>query len=56
MRDYIKHGREGHKRNMRLLLRDYVLILANTGIRQGTEIINLKWRDISLTKSNGREY
>jgi integrase len=56
MRDYIKHGREGHERNMRLLLRDYVLILANTGIRQGTEIINLKWRDISLTKSNGREY
>ena len=56
MRDYIKYGREGHERNMRLLLRDYVLILANTGIRQGTEILNLKWRDISLTKSNGREY
>ena len=56
MREYIKHAREGHERHMRLLLRDYVLILANTGIRQGTEILNLKWRDISLTKSNGREY
>ena len=56
MRDYIKHSREGHEKHMRLLLRDYVLILANTGIRQGTEILNLKWRDISLTKSNGREY
>ena len=56
MRDYIKDGREGHERNMRLLLRDYVLILANTGIRQGTEMINMRWRDISLTKSGNREY
>jgi len=56
MRDYIKHSRAGHEREMRLLLRDYVLILANTGIRQGTEMLNLKWRDISLTKSNGSEY
>jgi integrase len=56
MRDYIKEGRAGHERDMRLLLRDYVLILANTGIRQGTEIINMLWRDISLTKSGKREY
>ena len=56
MRAYIQDARAGHERDMRLLLRDYVLILANTGIRQGTEIINLKWRDISLTKSKGREY
>lgn len=56
MRDYIKEGRAGHERDMRLLLRDYVLILANTGIRQGTEMINLKWRDISLTKSGDKEY
>ena len=56
MRDYIKNGREGHERNMRLLLRHYVLILANTGIRQGTEMINMRWRDISLTKSGDKEY
>lgn len=56
MRAYIQDARAGHERDMRLLLRDYVLILANTGIRQGTEIINLRWRDISLTKSEGREY
>lgn len=31
---------------MRELLRDYVLILANTGIRHGTEAINLNWRHI----------
>lgn len=56
MRTYIKEGRAGHERDMRLLLRDYVLILANTGIRQGTEMLNLKWRDISLTKSGDQEY
>jgi integrase len=27
-------------------LRDYVLILANTGMRHGTEAMNLKWRHI----------
>lgn len=35
-------------RQMRLLLRDLVLILANTGIRYGTEIYNLKWKHLSL--------
>jgi integrase len=56
MRSYIKLAREGHEREIRLLLRDYVLILANTGIRQGTEATNLKWRDITLTTSGGKEY
>ena len=40
----------GHKaitREMRVLLMDYVLILGNTGIRHGTEAINLKWKHIS---------
>jgi integrase len=31
---------------MRELLRDYVLILANTGMRHGTEAQNLKWKHI----------
>lgn len=56
MRSYIKLARNGHETELRLLLRDYVLILANTGIRQGTEATNLKWRDITLTTSNGNEY
>jgi integrase len=30
----------------RELLRDYVLILANTGARHGTEMAELKWKDI----------
>jgi len=42
---------------IRELLRDYVLILANTGIRHGTEMFNMRWSDISLnTDSSGHEY
>ena len=33
---WVNAGREGKSRDMRYLLRDYVLILANTGIRHGT--------------------
>ena len=42
---------------MRELLRDYVLILANTGMRHGTESYGLKWKHISFhTGKNGRRY
>ena len=56
MRSYIQLAREGHEREIRLLLRDYVLILANTGIRQGTEAMNLKWQHITISTSNGVQY
>ena len=46
MREWAKTGKSGRTRMMRELLRDYVLILANTGIRHGTEAANLKWRHI----------
>ena len=46
-RTWINKGRKGKSREMRELLRDYVLILANTGIRHGTEAQNLKWKHIS---------
>lgn len=36
----------------RMMLRDYVLILANTGIRGG-EARNLKWRDIREVRGDG---
>jgi len=41
---------------MRELLRDYVLILANTGMRHGTEALNLKWRDVEWITKNGERY
>ena len=38
---------------IRTLLRDYILILANTGMRHGTEALGLKWNDIVyITKDN----
>ncbi len=47
MRKWVNAGRKGKSRDMRHLLRDYVLVLANTGIRHGTEAYNLKWNQIT---------
>lgn len=53
---WITEGRKGKSRDMRHLLRDYVLILANTGIRHGTEAENLRWKHIDLFEEGGRKY
>jgi hypothetical protein len=37
---------------IRQLLYDYVIILANTGIRHGREAMDLKWQNLSFKKSN----
>lgn len=49
-------AREGHEFEVRSLLRDYVLLVANTGIRPGTEGMNLKWQHIMLVKQDNVEY
>jgi integrase len=41
---------------VRELLRDYVLFLANTGLRPGTETRYLKWKHISEFGKNGKYY
>jgi integrase len=56
MRKWVKEAREGNERTVRDLLRDYVLILANTGMRAGTEAMNLKWQHITIVKQDGQEY
>lgn len=44
-------------RMIRELLQDYVLVLANTGMRPGKEIDNLKWKHISwYTEKGGEKY
>ena len=48
MTHWVNAGRAGKSRDMRELLRDYVLILANTGMRHGTESYPLKWKHISF--------
>ena len=40
----------------REVLRNYVLILANTGIRHGTEAMNLKWRNVQWVDQGGQRY
>ena len=54
MRTWVKAGRDGKSRHMRELLRDYVLILANTGMRHGTESYALKWKHISYFEEKGK--
>jgi hypothetical protein len=43
---WMKEAHTEKSKAMRELLRDYVLVLINTGMRHGTESLNLKWRNI----------
>ena len=40
---------------IRELLRDIVLILANTGIRTGNELLKVKWRNLEVITADGME-
>lgn len=53
---WIERGKGGKSRDMRYLLRDYVLILANTGMRHGTEAQNLRWKHVTVFTEKGLEY
>lgn len=53
---WIEAGKAGKSRDMRYLLRDYVLILANTGMRHGTEAQNLRWRHVHVFTEKGLQY
>ena len=48
LQHWVKRGRNGKGRQMRYLLRDYIFILANSGIRHGTEATNLRWNQIEV--------
>ena len=55
----VKWSEKGHTektKQMRALLRDYILVLANTGMRHGTEAMNLKWTDIAFVKKGEEKY
>ena len=53
---WIEAGKAGKSRDMRYLLRDYVLILANTGMRPGTEDQNLRWKHVHVFTEKGLDY
>ena len=53
---WIKGGKKGKSQTMRALLRDYVLVLANTGMRHGTEAQNLRWKHVTVFTESGLDY
>ena len=56
MPHWIDKGHTEKTNQMRRLLRDYVLVLSNTGIRHGTEALGLRWRDIEWINKDGERY
>jgi integrase len=56
MPSWIDKGHTEKTNQMRRLLRDYVLVLSNTGIRHGTEALGLCWRDIEWITKDGERY
>ncbi|QKM65593.1 integrase [Polynucleobacter tropicus] len=56
MATWCKKGHMQRTKDMRELLRDYVLILANTGMRHGTEALGLKWKDIEWITTDGERF
>jgi integrase len=49
-------GRLGVEREIRPLLRDYVELLLLTGMRHGTEAMNIRWNHIEWHTKNGVRY
>jgi len=46
--DWIEAARTAQSKEMRILLRDYVDVLIDTGARPGDELLNLQWRQIKF--------
>lgn len=53
---WIDAGKAGKPTEMRHLMRDYVLIMANTGMRHGTEALNLRWKHVTLFEEKELQY
>jgi integrase len=53
---WIDAGKGGKSTDMRHLMRDYVLIMANTGMRHGTEALNLQWKHVTLFEEKDLQY
>jgi hypothetical protein len=57
MRSWCKTGRDDAQNQRRMLLRDYVLFLVNSGLRPGTETDALLWKHISeFTGTDRKQY
>ena len=49
--DFVDKGRTRKCRMTRELVRDYIVVAANSGIRPGTEMANITWGDISVRRN-----
>lgn len=47
--DWTARARNDKSRELRLLLRDYVEVLLDTGARPGDELLNLKWKQVKYS-------
>ena len=56
MRNWLKSSRIGYQSVIRNLLFNYVMILFYTGIRAGTEAMNLKWKHVRYFQENNVRY
>lgn len=56
LRTWHKKTRNAKAAATREVLRNYVLFLANTGVRHGTEALGLRWRNIEWQDSGGERY
>ena len=56
MRTWFKNAHRQDTRETREVLRNYILFLANTGVRHGTEALNLKWKNVSWFTKDGERY
>ena len=56
MPSWVNLGKAGKPTDMRHLMRDYVLIMANTGMRHGTEALNLRWKHVTLFEEKDLQY
>ena len=56
MRKWVKASRAGHTLVVRKLLFNYVMILVSTGIRAGTEAMNLKWKHVRYFTAEGQQF
>jgi site-specific recombinase XerD len=56
LRSYHKQTPNEKSAATRETLRNYVLFLANTGVRHGTEALRLRWRNIEWYERDGERY
>ena len=52
----VRAARRGNETNLRNVLHNFVIVLANTGIRADTESMNLQWQHIEFFEQDGRRY